>query len=122
LRNEEQDLLRFISNNSRLFHELYEVKPDKTWIYAIIREFFWIEGRKKVSIDEVVKIIVESHVGDRVLNIRCDPEAHEELRMLSRVGWIKSLIIEETQRAIDSWKRDLEALTKFEKEMERAKE
>jgi hypothetical protein len=123
LRNEEQELLTFISSNSRLFHELYELKTDKTWIYQIVlREFFWSEKGEKVSIDELVKKIVESYVSDCILNIRDEPEARKELRMLSRVGWIKSLIIEETQRAIDSWKRDLEALTKFEKEMEKAKE
>lgn len=122
LRNEEQELLTFISSNSRLFHEFYEVKPDKTSIYAIIREFSWSEKSEKVSIDELVKRVVEIHVGDRINNVSYDPEARKDLRTLSRIGWIKSLIIKETQFAIDSRKRDLEALTKFEKEMEKAKE
>ena len=122
LRNEEQELWTFISSNSQLFHEFYEVEPDMARIYEIIREFFWSERSEKVNIDEVVKKTVELHVGDRILNIRYEPEARKELRMLSRVGWIKSLIMEKTQSHIDAYKRDLEALIKFEKEIKKEKE
>jgi DNA-binding PadR family transcriptional regulator len=122
VRNEEQELLGFLSSNSRLFHELYEVNPDKTLIYEIIRGFPWSGKSEKVSIDKVVKEEMESYVDDRISNILNEPEARTELRMMSRVGWIKSLIIEETQRLMDSWKRELEAFTKLKKEMEKAKE
>ena len=126
LRNEEQELLGFLSSNSRLFQELHGVLTDsvqaRVWMLSIVRDVFRIEGGEKVNIDKVVKESVESYIGDRISNIRNEPEARKELRMLSRVGWIKSLIIEETQRAIDSGKRDLEALTKFEMEMEKAKD
>lgn len=126
LRNEEQELLDFLSSSSRLFQEvrgvLRESVQARVWMFSIVRDIFWVEERKKVNIDEVVKKSVKSYVGDRILNIRNEPEARKELRVLSRVGWIKSLIIEETQRAIDSWKRDLEVLTEFEKEMEKGKE
>jgi hypothetical protein len=130
LRNEGQELLSFLSSNSRLFQELHgvlrvmtdSVLRTRAWMLSIVREVFQIEGGKKISIDEIVKEDVEGYVGHYILNIRNEPEARKELRMLSRVGWMKSLIIEETQRAIDSGKRDLEALTKFEMEMEKAKD
>ena len=127
LRNEGQALLGFLLSNSRLFQELHGVfltdsVQARAWMLSIVRDVFRIEGGKKVSIDEVVKENVESYVGDRISNIRDDPEARKELRMLSRIGWIKPLIIEETQSAIDHWNRHLEALTKFEKEMEKVKE
>jgi len=122
LRNEEQELFAFISSISQLFRELLEVEPSKTWIYSIIRGFFGSEKSEKLSIDELLKEIVGDLIGDCVTDIRDDPETRKELRKLSRIGWIRSLIIKETQYAIDAWKRDLEALTKFEKEMEKIKE
>jgi hypothetical protein len=130
LRNEGQELLSFLSSNSRVFQELHgvlrvmtdSVLQTRAWMLSIVRDVFRIEGGKKVSIDEVVKESVEGYVIDRVSSIGEEPEARKDLRMFSRVGWIKPLIIEETRSAIDSWKRHLEALIKFEKEMESAKE
>jgi hypothetical protein len=121
-RNEEHELLKFISSNSRLFKELHGIQPDELWIYAIIREFCWSEKREKISIDELVRKIIEQDVGDSILNVSNDPEALKNLRMLSRVGWIKSLIIKRTKSEIDYAKRNLGTLIKFEKEMEKEKE
>lgn len=116
LRNEEEELFDFFIKNSRLFKEFHEVQKDKIWMYPVIREAFWGEGRKKTSIDELVRSIVKMSVGDYLCNICFDEKARKELREFWKVSWIKPIIIESIEHETDVDKRELKALTELKRE------
>lgn len=116
LRNEEEELFHFLMENSRLFEEFHEVQKDRTWISAIVRESFWVEGRKKTSIDELLRSVVHMTVGDYLCNICFDQKARKELGEFWKVSWIRPIIIESIEHEIDVDKRELKALTELKRE------
>jgi DNA-binding PadR family transcriptional regulator len=116
LRNEEEELLDFLLENSRLFKEFHEVQKDENWTCSIVRESFWVEGRKKVSIDGLLISIVNLTVHDCLSNICFDQKARKELREFWKVSWIRPIIIESIEHVIDIDKRELKALTELKRE------
>lgn len=117
LRNEEEELLDFLMENSRLFKEFHEVQKDRNWMYSIVRESFWVERRvKKTSIDALLRSVVELNVGDYLSNLCFDQKARKELKEFWKVSWIKPIIIESIEHEIDLDKRELKDLTQLKRE------
>ena len=118
LKEESQKLLNFVSKNSTLFRELYTMQKDIRWMYSIIREFFWSEKREQLSIDEMVKSVLETSIMDALDNIRYDPKARKKLMEFSKISGVKPLIIEMIETEIERNKKDLKALNEFQRVME----
>lgn len=116
LREEENRLIEIISQKSRLFKELQksEIKQEtRSWVHSIVRYTTYdVVAGKSPTIDDVLKDFVLDIIHDNILNIN-NPESKNEITKLSKVGWIRNLIIEEIEREINWNRKQNERLKKL---------